>query len=101
MTRFRVSKQAQIDLDGIWDFIAEDNPDAADRFIGRIFEKFPALAGFPELGRRCEQLAAALRVFPVGNYLIFYRPFGGGVEIVRIIHGARDLESLLEDLGDV
>ena len=49
------------------------------------------LAEMPESGRQREKLAPELRSFAVGNYVIFYRPIENGVEIVRVLHGARDL----------
>ena len=50
----------------------------------------------PEIGRPREDLAARLRSFPVGSYIIFYRPMEYGVEIARVLHGARDLPPLFE-----
>ncbi len=43
------------------------------------------------LGKSVEELAPNLRFVPLGNYLIFYRPTDGGIEIVRLLHGARDV----------
>jgi toxin ParE1/3/4 len=45
----------------------------------------------PNLGKAVEELAPNLRFVPVGSYLIFYRPLGDGAEIVRLLHGARDV----------
>ena len=49
------------------------------------------------MGRRREELAPGLRSFPVGRYLIFYVPLTNGVDIVRVLHGSRDLVALFED----
>ena len=46
------------------------------------------------MGRARPELAADLRSFPVGNYIIFYRPIEDGVEIVRVLSGARDIDAL-------
>jgi len=43
-----------------------------------------------------EDLAPSLRSFPVGNYLIFYRPITDGVEVVRMLHGARELRRIFK-----
>ena len=48
------------------------------------------------MGRSREELVPKLRSFPVGNYVIFYQPISDGVEIVRVLHGSRDIESLFE-----
>jgi len=82
------------DLDEIWDYIAVDNPDAADRFVEAIAEKCHLLAKFPKIGTLCESLHLGLRYLPVGKYLLFYLPIEDGVEVVRVLHGARDVDSL-------
>jgi toxin ParE1/3/4 len=48
------------------------------------------------MGREREELSARLRSFAVGNYVIFYRPAKDGIEVVRILHGARDFPPLFE-----
>jgi toxin ParE1/3/4 len=96
MSLFRVSDEARSDLGEIWFYIGQDNPDAADKFIHSIISRFPKLAANPYLGRQREELSPHLRSFPVGRYVIFYRPLDHGVEIVRVLNGARDLPPLFE-----
>ncbi len=96
MNQFRVSDAARSDLDEIWFYIAQDDPDTADRFIRLIVSRFPKLASMPQMGWQREELSPRLRSFPVGNYIIFYRPTENGIEIVRVVHGARDLPPLFE-----
>jgi len=96
MSQYRVSDAARVDLEEIWLFIAQDNPEAADRFIRVIVSRFPTLTSMPYLGRQREDLSAGLRSFPVQKYIIFYRPREDGVEIVRVLHGARDFPPLFE-----
>ena len=91
MNPYRVSDAARSDLDEIWSYIAQDNPDIADGFVRSLISRFPMLAEMPEAGRQREELAPELRSFAIGNYVIFYRPIENGVEIVRVLHGARDL----------
>lgn len=87
---------AESDLNDIVDFIARDSPSAAQTLIMRIREKCETLASFPELGRvRSGFRDPEIRSLGFGNYVIFYRPKNDGVEIARVLHGARDLESLL------
>jgi toxin ParE1/3/4 len=96
MTQYRVSDAARSDLDEIWIYIAQDNPDAADTFIRSLISKFPILASMPDLGRKREDLSPRLRSLPVGRYVIFDRSTQDGIEIVRVLHGARDLPPVFE-----
>ena len=96
MNQYRVSDAARSDLDEIWFYIAQDDSDAADKFIRAIVSRFPKLAAMPQLGRQREELLPRLRSFPVGRYIIFYRPMKNRIEIVRVLHGARDLPPLFE-----
>ena len=85
--------RAKIDLIEIWDYIADDSEARADTFIDRIDQKFRTLAQRPAIGRLRDELAADLRSFPVGRYVIYYRSLPNGVEIVRVLHSARDLNA--------
>jgi toxin ParE1/3/4 len=96
MKQFRISDVARSDLDEIWLYIAQDNLDAADKFIHAIVSRFPKLAAMPLIGRQREELSPRLRSFPVACYVIFYRPMKSGIEIVRVLHGARDFPPLFE-----
>jgi len=88
------SPMAVEDLDGILEYIARDNPAAAVRFAETLKEKCNTLARFPLLGASRDQLAERLRVFSVGNYAIYYRPEGESLRIERVLHGARDADTL-------
>ena len=50
----------------------------------------------PGMGPARPDLAPDLRYLPVASYLIFYRPITGGIEVARVIHGARDVLTLLQ-----
>lgn len=52
------------------------------------------LARNPKAGRERPDLAPRLRSFPVARYVLFYRPIDDGVEIVRVLHGSRDIDSI-------
>jgi toxin ParE1/3/4 len=91
----RPSKAAQ-DLISIGEFIAAHDLRAADRLLNRIDATCRLLAQQPELGTLREDLALKLRFFPVDNYLIFYRPIPEGIEVIRVLHGARDFRGQLE-----
>ena len=93
MAQYSHLLQAQKDLLEIWQYIAQDNPDAADKILDRIDKKCRALADYPYMGREREDIHLGLYSFPVNNYVIFYRPAGDGIEIVRVLHGARDVSA--------
>ena len=95
MARILRTPQADTDLFRIWDFIADDNLSAADRLIRKMDETFQLLATNPGMGTKQDQYRPGLRCFPVGNYIIFYRPIDDGIEIYRVLHGARQLDDLL------
>jgi len=95
MGRVDLTVKARTDLQGIWTYIAADSPDAADRLFERIYEKCRMLSDVRQAGRSCEHLGRGVRGFPVGNYMVFYRPTQNGVLVLRVIHGARDISDLL------
>jgi toxin ParE1/3/4 len=97
MPRAVVRPRALVDLAEIWAFIAEDSVKHADRFAALIDSQFRALARQSHMGRSRPDLATDLRSFPLGRYVIFYVPIAKGVEIVRVLHGARDIESVLHE----
>lgn len=94
MPRLLKRPEAKNDLEEIWWFIAQDSPDNADKFLDRIQDSCLALADFPNMGVSREELKTALRSQPVGNYLIFYFPLEDGVDIIRVLHGSRDMARL-------
>lgn len=84
------------DLDSIWDYIARDNPNAADRMLDELNDRFVLLSKNPELGELQPRLAdGTYRRFTCRNYVIYYRPLKEGILLVRVLHGARDHEALL------
>lgn len=90
--RIRRSPQARRDLIEIWQFIADDSETAADRFLDRIETVLAMLRDNPLAGKARPELAAAIRSFPVGNYVLFYRPVEGGIELVRAMSSYRDIQ---------
>ncbi|MDZ8236333.1 MAG: type II toxin-antitoxin system RelE/ParE family toxin [Nostoc sp. ChiQUE01a] len=97
MSRFRISSQAAQDIENIWKYLAQNNLKAADRLFDTLRESFPKLAKFPQMGKQRPELGAFLRSFPVKNYFIFYRPIDEGIEIVRILHGSQDVETIFQN----
>ena len=94
MARYRIARRARTDLDDIWLSIAEDSPVAADRVLSRLYDAFVNLSLSPRMGVPRLHLAPNLRMFPVYEYLIFYRPSPDGIEVARVLSGYRDYPRL-------
>jgi toxin ParE1/3/4 len=103
MGNFTISPEAREDLDQIHAYISEHNADAADRILEAALATFTDLARMPGMGQprtfHHSELSnlRSFRVAGFRNYLIFYRAMVGGVEIVRLLHGARNLDALFGD----
>ena len=95
----KISKlaRAKTDLAEIWDYIADDSEAQADAFIDRIDRKLVLLAENPTIGRMRDELAENMRSFPFDRYVIFYIATSNGIQIVRVLHGARDLATIFRD----
>jgi len=89
--------QAEEDLIDIWLTIAHDDVRTADRLLDDIDDRFSLLAEQPHLGRARPDIAPDLHYLPVRRYLILYREIADGVEIVRVVNGARDVQMLMSD----
>jgi toxin ParE1/3/4 len=92
-----VRPRALDDLAEIWAYIAENSPDRADAFVDLVNSKFQALSRRPGLGRRRPELAPNIRSLTVGRYVMFYQLLFRGIEVVRVLHGSRDIESIFEN----
>jgi plasmid stabilization system protein ParE len=96
VSRYILSVDADVDLDDIWDYIAQDSVDAADNWVNRLFEAFEALAKRPGMGHKREDLTQLNVLFwPVGSYLIIYRAERSPIEIVAVTQGSRDIPAFL------
>jgi toxin ParE1/3/4 len=92
MNFYRLSKEAEQDLEDIWVYLGARDDIAADRQVAKFLDRFPMLAQFPTMGLSRDQLLEGLRSFPVKPYMIFYVLIPGGIEILRIIHQSRNIE---------
>ncbi|MDY6785265.1 MAG: type II toxin-antitoxin system RelE/ParE family toxin [Cyanobacteriota bacterium] len=100
-----VNKRPQVirDLIELATYIAEDDLEASERFLTVAEQTFKQLGNLPRMGKLSQFSNPKLvdvRQQPIKGfrkYLVFYRPTDLGVEILRVIHGARDLEAILDE----
>ena len=85
---------AETDILEIWDYIADDSLAAADRWVDLLDKQFRVLATQPMMGRARDELAPGVRSFPFGRYVIFYVPLDDGIDVVRVLQGARDIDAV-------
>jgi toxin ParE1/3/4 len=88
------TRQAREDLINIWLHIAADDPGAADRVLDRLEMAAMNLIENPRMGPARDDIRQGLRYLVSDTYLILYRIVDDGVEIVRVVHGRRDLFGL-------
>ncbi|NEP11561.1 MAG: type II toxin-antitoxin system RelE/ParE family toxin [Symploca sp. SIO2C1] len=93
-----ITPTASRDIESIMDYIAEKvSVEKAEQILEKINLKLQLLVKFPQIGRRRDELYPGLRSVPLENYLIFYRFTSGGIEVMRVVGGYRDLEALFAE----
>jgi plasmid stabilization system protein ParE len=98
MESYIFAPEAVEDLQNIWDFLSLDSVPAADRQIEGLLEAFEQLGRWPGKGhRRADMGDRPVRFWPEGSYLIVYREESSPLQIVAILHGARDVPSVIRD----
>lgn len=95
MHRLRYNQIARTNLAEIAEFIAEDSKVQAGRVISGIRKTCHTIARTPGIGRFRPDLTEGIRSFPVGSYVIFYHVASDVVEIIAVIHGARDVTRIM------
>jgi len=96
MFPFVLSAEVLQDLQDIWDFIASDNVAAADRLEDEFFKAFEMLAARPRMGHTRPDLTERdVPFWPVGEYLIVYRTLETPLQVVAVLHGARDVVEVI------
>jgi toxin ParE1/3/4 len=98
MKRFVLTRPAERDLDQIKSYLVEKaGPVIARRVMKEIRSALYFLGSQPEIGHVREDLTSRqVRFWPLYSYLIVYDPDTKPVEIVRVLHGMRDLEGILK-----
>lgn len=93
------TEQAEADLAEVLDYLDQRSPPAAERLATAINERCALLSQFPQMGRARDELASGLRSIAIERYIVFYRITTHAVEVLRILYGARDIESIMKDEG--
>jgi toxin ParE1/3/4 len=89
--QFHVTKMAERELDQIFLYWAQRaGVDIADKLIDSIEGRFALLGDYPFVGRKCDELAPGVFRFLAGDYLIYYRKKRSMIQIIHVIHAARD-----------
>ena len=98
MKAFRLSPDGRGDIESLWLYIARDNPKAATRVTTVIRDACRHLAEFPNAGHKREDLTTRTDVlfWPIYSFLIVYRPTTQPLQIVRVLHGNRDVSEILD-----
>ncbi|MDP6718744.1 MAG: type II toxin-antitoxin system RelE/ParE family toxin [Pirellulaceae bacterium] len=93
MARIERSPRAKADVLTAACYIAEQSQSRmrAKRWIDSIDEQLKLLVRHTHAGEARPDLGANIRSFPVGKYIIFYRPLDDGVQVVRVLHSSRDI----------
>jgi toxin ParE1/3/4 len=90
----QLTTEARADIADIRRYIARDNSPAAAKVVGSIRETLrDVISRHPLVGTACDEIAAGLRYFPVGSYVIFYR-VDQSIIVVRVLHGARNASAI-------
>lgn len=98
MSRYVLTPEAKSDLEEISDFISQDSPRAARRVLSELRKAMRRLAKMPGMGHLREDLAEeSVRFWCVYSYLIVYRPQTKPLEVLRVVHAARDVRKILEE----
>lgn len=90
------TSRADEDLIGIWTYIAADSPSAADRVLDAIEARWQQLRQHPRSGIARDDIAPGIRCLISGQYFSLYRITETGIEIIRVIHGRRKIDSAVE-----
>ncbi|MCI5139350.1 MAG: type II toxin-antitoxin system RelE/ParE family toxin [Candidatus Electrothrix sp. AR1] len=95
MNKVIFSPEAVKDLEDIWLYIAQDSPDRADNFVDKLRDScMEDLALSPKIGSKRNYLSKDLLALPFKNYMIYYRCRSAQVQIVRVLHGSKDMGAI-------
>lgn len=96
MNRYIIAPSASRDLTEIIDYFARLNVETGERLIAAFEKKCQNLINFPMIGRSYEEIRPDLRGVPLDGYIILYQVTANTLEILRVVHGSRNLKALFE-----
>ena len=94
MARVTRRPQAEADILEIWEYIAGDSISAADQWVDALHEKMSLWASQPLMGRARDELVPGVRSLTFGRYVVFFEPLQDGIDVVRVLHGSRDIDAI-------
>ncbi|MBF0620952.1 MAG: type II toxin-antitoxin system RelE/ParE family toxin [Magnetococcales bacterium] len=96
MSKFEFSEQAEIDLLETVTYISQHNALAAETWLNKIISTCYNISQSPLMGRERPELGRDIRSFPIGRFIIFYRPIETGMYVVRVLRGSMNLDQIFE-----
>jgi toxin ParE1/3/4 len=96
MTQYIIAPEAIQDLRNISNYFAITNVEAGEKLLDEFEKKCRYLIQFPNIGRSYQEIRPYLRGIPLDGYIIFYRLGQDTIEIMRVVKGNRDLETLFD-----
>lgn len=97
MSRYVINVLASKDLNEIADYFQSQNIQAGEKFFREFNRKCKQLIAFPNSGRKYDEIYPDLRGLTLSGYIIFYRLLDDDIEILRVIHGRRNIETIFTD----
>lgn len=92
MKTFVFLPAAEADIDAIWDYSADEwGEDQAEHYIDEIFHACKALAAGSKLGRQVDVRPGVIK-YRVASHMIYFRRNADGIVVIRVLHGAQDVE---------
>lgn len=96
--RYRLSPETEADVDEIIQYLARTSPAGARTVYGALVDAFQQLAEYPGIGHARRDLTERpLKFWGVYSYLIVYDPDASPIQIVAVLHEARDVEALMKE----
>jgi toxin ParE1/3/4 len=99
VSEYIISQPAIRDLESISSYFADVNVETGERFLLGFSKRCQQIASFPGSGRSYDDLQVGLRGLPLEGYVILYRMMDNGIEIVRVVNGRQDLQSLFDEFN--
>ena len=91
---YRLASLARSDLQEMSRYVGKRNPAAAEKILDELIDRFELIGSQPAIGAPRDDLLEGMRHTVVGRYVIYYRSAKKGIDILRVIHGSRDIDAI-------